>query len=52
MTELERLLHNLVSATAEVAMVPADMRQINAAEKQRDEAVKALADYLEPRKGK
>jgi hypothetical protein len=52
MTELERLLHNLVSATAEVVMVPSDMKQINAAEQQRDEAVKALADYLEPRERK
>lgn len=45
MTELERLLHNLVSATVNVAT--AHGMQMTVTEKQRDEAVSDLAAYLE-----
>lgn len=48
MSELERLLHNLVSATSNVAT---SMRgqPLVAAEKQREDAVHELAAYLELR---
>lgn len=49
MSELERLLHNLVSATANVATATVH-EQIEAAGEQRDKAVSELAAYLEQRK--
>lgn len=45
MSELERLLHNLVSATANVTT--ARGMQAGPAEKQRDEAVSELARWIE-----
>lgn len=45
MSETERLLHNLVSATVNVAL--AQGATVLAAEKQRDEAVTELAKHLD-----
>ncbi len=48
MSELERLLHNLVSATSNVATAVGG-HPLVAAEKERESAVSELAAYLEPR---
>lgn len=48
MTELERLLHNLVSAIANVATARSMLA--SKAEKERDAAVAELAAYLEPKR--
>ena len=46
MTETERLLHNLVSATSNVATAHRGQPLV-AAEAQREDAVKDLAAYIE-----
>lgn len=49
MTETERLLHNLVSATAVVAVAKGS-REISEAERRRVVAVKELADHLDAKR--